>query len=162
MALRKSKQVAQRAPAQSPLEAGGTFAIVTEHVIVVAEFLLNDVIEMGALPAGCVVVSPPTLTLDDLDTGATLTLDVGLLTGQYLSPLDDAGAARVCGQEFLVGSTLGQAGGTVTSAVAAGMKLVPVNYDRSFGIKIAAAAAGAIVGAKLRFVALVANAPVGM
>lgn len=162
MALRKSKQATARMPAASALIANDCVALIFEHVVVVAEFALNDIVEMGALPANMILAAPPVLVVEDLDTGATLTLDVGLITGQYLNALDDAGAARVCGAEFFAASTVGQAGGMATSAVVAGMKLTPSVYDRGIGVKIAAAAAGNVAGAKIRLHVLAAPSPTGI
>ena len=162
MALRKSKQAANRVPALSADGAADTLPLVFEHVVVTTEFALNDVIEMGALPAGMILLAPPVLVTEDLDTGATLTLDVGLMTGDYLAALDGSGAARTCGAEFFAGTTIGQTGGLVTSAVAAGMRLTPSLVDRSIGVKIASAAAGNVAGAKIRLHVLVAAAPVGI
>lgn len=162
MALRKSKQVSARCPALSVDGANDVLPLVFEHVAVVAEFLLNDVIEMGALPAGMILLAPPVLVVDDCDTGVTLTFDVGLMSGDYLAALDSAGAARTCGAEFFAGATIGQTGGMVTSIVPAGMKLTPSLVDRSIGIKIATAATAVIAGAKLRLAVLVGPSPVGI
>lgn len=162
MALYKSKQAASRAAAISPDGGNCAIPLVFEHVVAAGQFALNDIIELGALPAGTVVLSPPTLVVDDIDTGTTLVVDVGLMSGQYLAALDDAGAARTCGAEFFSASTLGQAGGVAVSSVKAGMLLVPSFSDRSIGLKITTAAAGLIAGAKIRLLLAVAPAPVAM
>ncbi len=162
MALRKSAQVLQRAPAQSPLEAAGTYALVAEYSVE-SVLAVGDIIEMGALPANCILTAPPVLVVDDVDTGTTLALDCGLMSGTYLSALnDDNATARTCGAEFFAGSTIGQTGGMITSTVAAGMKLTPSNVDRSVGIKVATGAAGNVVGAKIRLSLTFTNAPVGI
>lgn len=159
MALRKSTQATNRIPALSADGAGEGLVIVAEYVVTAA--LVNtDIIEMLALPAGS-VVSRVTVAMDDIDTANTVTFDCGLMSGQYLSALDDAGAARTCGAEFLSASTLGQAGGVVVSAVKAGHMLAPSLSDRSIGIKITAAMT-AIVGAKIRLYVEAVPVPPGI
>jgi hypothetical protein len=163
MALRQSKQVNARVSPLSMIDGSSAVALVFEYVCTtLALMALNDIIEMGALPAGAIVVAPPLLVCDDIDTGTTLTLTVGLMSGQYLAALDDAGAARTCGAEFFSASTIGQAGGIATSAVVAGLQLTPSSSDRSIGVKIAAAATGVTAGAKIRLIVLIAPAPVGI
>lgn len=159
MALRKSTQAANRIPALSADGAGEAIMVVGEYVVTAA--LVNtDIIEMLALPAGC-VVGRATLVMDDIDSANTVTCDVGLMTGQYLAALDDAGSARTCGAEFFSASTLGQAGGVAVSAVKAGHLLSPSTSDRSVGVKITAAMT-AVVGAKIRLYVEAVPVPPGI
>jgi hypothetical protein len=164
MTIRQSKQSLSRVPALSTPEASDVVPLIFEYVCTtLANMALNDIIEMGALPANCVPVAPPILVCDDIDTGTTLTLSLGIMSGDYLGgQLDSAGAARTCGAEFLNASTVGQAGGMVTSALPGGLQLSPTLYDRAIGVKIAAAATGVTAGAKIRVMMLVAPAPVGI
>lgn len=164
MAVRQSKQALARVPAFSSPEANDAVPLVFEYVTTtLALQALNDIIEMGALPANCIPIAPPVLVCEDIDTGTTLTLSVGLMSGDYLGgQLDSVGAARTCGAEFFSASTVGQAGGLVTSTVVAGMQLTPQLYDRAIGVKIAAAATGVNAGAKIRLMMLVAPAPVAL
>lgn len=159
MALRKSTQAASRIPALSLMAAGAALIVMAEHTVTAA--LVNtDIIEMLALPAGT-TVSRVTIAMDDIDSANTVTFDVGLMSGQYLAALDDAGAARTCGAEFFSASTLGQAGGVAVSAVKAGHMLAPSSSDRSIGIKITAAMT-AVVGAKIRLYVEAVPVPPGI
>lgn len=160
MPLRKSTQALNRAMAVAALGFAVSPTIVAEHIVVAAEFLNGDIIEMCALPAG-MIVTRVTLVADDCDTANTVTCDVGLMSGQYLAALDDVGAARTCGAEFFSGSTLLRAGGVEVSAVKAGHMLAPSSSDRSIGLKLTAALTP-VAGAKIRLFVEVAPAPVGM
>lgn len=158
MALRKSTQVSARAPAQSPLDGASVVPLVFEHTIVAGEFAQGDIVEMGALPAGCVLAGPAVLVAEDCDGGTTLTLDVGIMSGDYLS--NDS--SRTCGAELFAASAVGQAGGVEVSAVAAGLLLAPSAADRSIGLKVSAAAATLVAGKKIRLLAQAAPASLGM
>lgn len=158
MALHKSKQVAAGYPVLTPVNAVGGMTIVSEYVTK-AGLALNDVIEMGAIPEGCIVTEFKAV-IQDLDSNGTplVSLDAGLLSGEYGS--DDS--ARTCGAQFLSGDTTGRAGGVVTSTVLAGHILTPTDAPRGFGFKIAAAAATLVVGAKIRTYVHVIPAPSGI
>lgn len=159
MALRKSTQAASRIPALSPMGAGQALTIVAEYTVTAA--LVNtDIIEMMALPAGT-VVARAMLATEDFDAANTVTVDVGLMSGQYLAALDDAGAARTCGAEFFAADITGRAGGAVASTVRAGHMLAPSASDRSIGIKITAAMT-AVVGAKIRLYVTAVPVPPGI
>lgn len=159
MALRKSTQAASRIPALSLMAAGAAAAIMAEYIVTAAT-VNTDIIEMLALPAGT-VVGRVAIAMDDIDSANTVTFDVGLMSGQYLATLDDAGAARTCGAEFFSASTLGQAGGVALSAVKAGHILAPSLSDKSIGIKITAAMT-AVVGAKIRLYVTAVPVPPGI
>jgi hypothetical protein len=160
MALRKSKQVAARAAALSAMDASDTLPLVFEHTIVAGEFAEGDIVEMGALPAGCVLAGPAVLVAEDCDSGTTpaLALDVGIMSGDYLS--NDG--SRTCGAELFSASDVGQAGGVAVSAVAAGLLLAPSANDRSIGVKVNTAAATLVAGKTIRLLAQAAPAPIGM
>lgn len=159
MAFRRSTQSASRVPALAAMAAALAPTIMAEYVVTAAT-ANTDIIEMLALPAGC-VVSRVTLAIDDIDSANTVTLDVGLMNGQYLNALDDAGSARTCGAEFFSGDTTGRAGGVAVSAVRAGHMLAPSQSDRSIGVKITAAMTP-VVGAKIRLYVDVAPVPPGI
>lgn len=107
-----------------------------------ADLVLNNVIDLGILPAGHAIYNA-TLIPDDLDTGTTLTLDVGLMSG--VVGANDA--TRTVGQELFVGSTAAQTGATVSaSTTKSAHTIVAVGFDRSIGVKIAAAPTGATAG----------------
>lgn len=161
-ALRKCTQADMRVQAPSPLDAASAVPAFGEFTTALAAtFALNNVIEMIPFPAGTVLHSLKAF-VGDIDTGATLTLDFGILSGQYLSALDDAGALRTCGTEFATASTIGQAGGAIDVAANLLLGIAPNNKDRSIGFKIAAAAAGVTAGAKIRVAALFMPAPQGL
>jgi hypothetical protein len=116
-----------------------------------AGVVINDVIEMVNLPAGYVPVDA-ILATEDLDSGGApaITLDMGLISGV-------AGAAdntRTCGSEAFAASTVGQAGGIAGPTKKDFAFIAPSSADRGFGIKIAAAAAILVVGAKIRLTVL--------
>lgn len=159
MAFRRSTQSASRIPALAAMGAAATMTIMAEYVVTAAT-ANTDIIEMLALPAGT-VVSRLTLATEDIDSANTVTMDVGLMNGQYLNALDDAGGARTCGAEFLSADTTGRAGGVVVSAVRAGHMLAPSLSDRSIGIKITAAMTP-IVGAKIRLYVEAVPVPPGI
>lgn len=143
MALKQSIQVANKHPV---ISACGYEAItVVGDYTVPAGLALNDVIEMAILPAGYVPVGVKIAT-EDIDTGATLTLDCGILSGT--AGLADN--ARTCGNEAFAASTIGQTGGVVNETKANILLATPTDADRGVGLKIAAAAAGLVVGAKIR------------
>ena len=148
MAFRRSAQSLNRVSALGALAAGAAITVMGEYTVTAAT-VNTDIIEMCALPAGC-VVSRLTLVADDIDAANTVTADVGLMSGSYLNDLDDdMSTARTCGAEFLSADTTMRAGGVVVSAVKAGHLLAPSLSDRSIGVKITAAMT-AIVGAKIR------------
>ena len=143
MALRQSVQIAQNLPS---ISANGfePIAIVGDYVTV-AGVVANDVIELGILPAGYVPIGIK-LAMDDVDTGATLTLDCGIITG---TPRDTV-TVRTCGNEAFAASTIGQTGGLAIDTKADLSLLAPATVDRSFGLKVGTGAAGLVVGARIR------------
>ncbi len=162
MPLRKSSQAAKRVAATAPLDAAAAVPTFGEFTTTVAgALLLNDVIAMIPFPANTIPVMLKA-QIGDIDTGATLTLDFGILTGQDGNELDDAGAARLCGNEFGAALTTGQAGGAVDVAANLLLGVVPNARDRTIGFKIAAAAAGVNAGAKVRVAGLFVPAPQGV
>ena len=105
----------------------------------------NDIIELGILPANN-EISGATLICDDLDTGTTLTLDVGVMSGE----VGEQNSARTCGAELFSGATVGQAGGVAHTALASAYTIAATDKDRSIGVKIATAATAHVAGRKLR------------
>lgn len=141
--LRQSAQVAAKLPVISA--CGYEPIVIVGDYVTVAGIVINDVIEMGILPAGYVPVDA-ILICEDMDSVTGLTLDLGLISGT-------AGAAdnaRTGGNEALAASTIGQTGGIVGPAKAAWGFIAPTDADRGIGIKIAAAATTPIIGAKVR------------
>jgi hypothetical protein len=145
MALKQAKQIVEKLPT---ISASGyePIAIVGDYATV-AGLALNDVIEMVILPVGYVPLDAK-LVCEDIDGHATptLTLDVGVVSGVA----GFADNTRTCGNEAVAASTVGQAGGVQLDNKAAFGLLAVSESDRGIGIKLAASAAGLIVGARIR------------
>jgi len=143
MSLKQSIQIANNYPA---INASGYEPIVIfGDYITVAGLAANDVIEMTILPCGYVVTGLK-LTCDDLDTGAAITLDCGLVSGKA-GLVDNA---RTCGNEAFAASTIGQTGGIQAENKVSLLNAAPSAVEQSLGLKIGVAAAGLVVGAKIR------------
>lgn len=158
MATKQSKICAGIAPAAVP---SGMGPIIARESVAVAttNIALADVVQLLVLPANCV---PTSYLLDctDLDTGATplITLKFGLLgttlnstTGNRVDNATISVAAEDGGDEWIDGSTLGQAGGIALDTASAAlhrvlMAVTPVNYDRKLAVVVSAAAATAAAG----------------
>lgn len=107
-----------------------------------ADLVANNVIDLGILPAGHTIHGAQ-LVPDDLDTGTTITLDVGIMSGVTGTP----DASRTVGQELFVASTAAQTGSVATTAATkSAFTLMAKPYDRSIGVKIVAAPTGATAG----------------
>lgn len=166
MTLRKSNQSLARDNAPGALDASSPVVTLAQHVIVAAQFAVNDVLEMIPWPAGTVPVRL-TAKVEDLDSNGTplVTLDFGVLTGSWLEDTvgNDGSTARTCGTDFATASTVGQAGGAIDVAANLLLGLVPdKTLDRSIGFKVAAAAATLTAGAKITVCGVFAPAPVNM
>lgn len=120
----------------------GVVAFETFEFALTGALAVNDVIEMGILPANNRIVDAM-LDSDDLDTGGTpaITLDVGIMSGE----VGDTSLSRTVGTELYTASTVARAGGMERTSKA--QRLAPTNADRSIGVKVAAGpAAGATTG----------------
>lgn len=122
--------------------------------LLASEIVLNDVVDIGILPANHTVVDMFMIP-DDLDTNVapTLTLDVGIMSG---TPGDTI-SARTCGNEFFAASTAAQTGVVATMTKKEGFLVKPTAADRSIGVKFQAAAATAAAG-RIRLRAVMAPA----
>lgn len=107
----------------------------------VAQNVTGDIIDLGVLPANH-TISDAVLVTDDLDTGAGMVLDVGLMSG---TP-GDAVSARTCGAEIFSGATTAQTGGTARPTLASAFKILAAETDRSIGVKISTQAATPVAG----------------
>ncbi len=146
MALFQAIQVLAALSVPTSMDGVGTIATVGDFTVPTG-LTANDVIEFGALASGHVPVDV-IVASEDLDSGTpAITLDGGLLSGDYAS----TDSARTCGNEFFAASTVGQAGGIQTLAKAAGALIAKTDADRGFGLKVGVAAATLVVGAKIRF-----------
>jgi len=131
-------------PVPTPSTAGEITAGVFEYKVAAGKTLaLNDIVEIGVLPAYAIPVDAH-LDCDDLDTNGTptITLDVGLMSGQVGADFNDDGVtARTIGSEFFAASNVGQAGGFARMTKSPKAIVADNNKDRSIGVKIAAGAA---------------------
>jgi hypothetical protein len=128
--------------------AGDVVAELFVFTLTAAVLALNDIIELGVLPANHTVVDA-TLVPDDLDTNGTplMSLDVGLMSGD----VGDKVSARTCGAELFSGSTAARTGVVERMSAKTGFTIAATGVDRSIGVKIAAAAATqAAAGTQLR------------
>lgn len=110
--------------------------------VTAAQIEADNLFDLGVLPAYHTVVDA-VLIPDDLDTGTpAIVLDIGLMSG---TP-GDVTSVRTCGDELYDGTTAAQ-GGTLTRMTEAdGFKILPVDYDRSIGVKVVTDAATAAAG----------------
>lgn len=111
--------------------------------LLASEIVLNDIIDIGVLPANHTVVEM-FLIPDDLDTNGapTLALDVGIMSG---TPGDTI-SVRTCGNEFFAADTSARTGVVATMSKKDGFLVKPSAADRSIGVKFQAAAATAAAG----------------
>lgn len=107
------------------------------------QIVLNDIIDLGTLPANH-TISDAILIVGDLDTNGapTIALDVGIMSG---TPGDTL-SVRTCGNELYAADTTARAGGVTRTSKLAGFTIKPTESDRSIGVKIQAAAATAAAG----------------
>lgn len=146
MALKQASQIVQKLPVISS-SGYEPCVIVGDYTTVAGDGVLNDVIELGILPAGYVPVDA-ILATEDLDSNGapTVTLDLGLLSGTA----GEANGARTCSNEGFAASTVGQAGGIARPTKKDWALIAPTTADRGIGVKLAAATATLVVGAKIR------------
>lgn len=133
--------------APTPECSGETVSYRATIDLATGDLTLNNIIEMGPLPAGCEFVDA-ILDTDDLDSNGApaVTLDVGIMNGDFGALLDDDGNARTCGAEILSAVTTGQAGGVVRPTLKTAFRIARSDVDRSIGLKISAASATAQAG----------------
>ena len=157
MALYRSIQAAYREPALT-LDGASCLVPVVAEFIVPTGLAVNDVIEMLAQPANSIPASV-TLACEDSDSNGTPTiaLDVGYMSGAYLST-----GTRTVGTDFLSASTIARAGGMASSTSQAPFLAAPSDSEKVLGIKVQAAAATLVVGAKWRLIAQFAPQPIGI
>lgn len=140
MANSRAKQVAALKPAPHPLDANATVVVIGEYLTKAGD-VINDIVEMVPWPAGTV---PVDVVVDNGALGASATLDVGVMSGNY----GDAVAGRtMAGNEFLAAGAAATAGvlrRNKTTAVAA---LAVQASDKSIGVKFLGAnpAAGQLI-----------------
>lgn len=130
MALKQSLHALGTIP--MPLPIGPALVAVRSSYTLTADLSANDIIEMGLLPANCVPVDL-ILDNDDLDSGTTATVSVGLL---------NAAKDDLTGALWLTDSTAVRSAATGTRADALGLhsmsRVTSTGADRSYGVKITA------------------------
>jgi hypothetical protein len=114
-------------------EAGDVVSVRGEFSLAAA-LVVNDIIEMGWLPANCVPVDVIVDT-DDLDTGTAAVLEAGIVGDPFRGTAADTTDTNA----FIDASTVGQAGGIARMNVVTGPRLASVSRPRRFGIKVATA-----------------------
>lgn len=125
-------------PVSSPACAGATVQNFYELNIAGKTLALNDVIDLGPLPANC-TVADAVIVSDDLDTNGTplISFDVGLMSGT----VGEINGARTVGQELFAASTIARTGGIERTSRKEAFRIAPVAFDRSLGLKVTAAPA---------------------
>lgn len=130
MALKQSLHALGTIP--MPIPSGPGLVAVRSTYTLTADLAANDIIEMGLLPANCVPVDL-ILDNDDLDSGTTATVSVGLLTSNK---------GDLTGALWLTDSTALRSAATGTRADALGLhsmsRVAATGTNRSYGLKITA------------------------
>lgn len=151
MALKQSKQILAGKPVPTPLDAMALIAIVAEYVVPAAGLAIGDVVEMGPIPNGCVILD---MTVHNSAGTASATAAFGYLSGSY--GVNDG--ARTCGAELIAATSIAAAaltrlGKPITTATQA---------DDTKGWGFVLAGAGMPAGQIVRACLFVAPAPVGI
>lgn len=143
MATRASQFATTQLPTRVISGAGNVFVNDFFYDITAAQIVLNDIIDIGVLPAYH-TVTDMVLYADDLDTNGTplIALDVGIMSG---TP-GDITSARTSGNEFFAADVSARTGVISRMSKPAGFIVKPTEADRSIGVKIQAAAATAAAG----------------
>jgi hypothetical protein len=141
MTIRASQFVTGQLSTITADSAGDTVVNDYFYDLPTAQNVTGDIIDLGILPAYH-TVSDVIAVPDDLDTGAAMTFDVGLMSG---TPGDTV-SARTCGAEIFAASTAAQTGAVARPTLPSAFKILPTEADRSIGVKIAAQAATAAAG----------------
>jgi len=124
MANFQAKQVKAGLPA---ISAGGANALVPVTGVYTTKTgdAINDIVEMGAIPAGLV---PVDVIVHSGALGASATLDVGILSGDYA-----AAGTRTMGNEFAAAAASATA--SLIRANKSLNALAATDNDRGWGIK---------------------------
>lgn len=140
MANLKSKQVAFGLAAASALMASAVVPVTGEYTVKAGD-AIGDIVEMGAVPAGCIVVD---VIVDNGALGAGATLDVGVLSGDYA-----AAGVRTMGNEYVAAAAAAAAGVIRRNKPLGGVQ--PELTDKGWGIKFLGAnpAAGQVIRATM-------------
>lgn len=127
-----------------PFPAGAeVVAVKFELELATGDLDLNDIGQIGVLPAGCIPVALDVYA-DDLDSGIpALVTSIGLLN----SGEDDISTASADGgAAWATGVTTGQAAGAASLVSFALHNVTKSTSDRKIGVKVTTAAATAVAG----------------
>lgn len=121
--------------------------------LAVGDLTLNNLGNIGVLPAGCVPVAL-VVDSDDLDSNASPTIawSVGVSNAAVVNNIQGANGTAIStaaidgGAAWGTGITVSQAGGQVQSFSKALARVAPATYDRYIMIQATAAAATAVAG----------------
>lgn len=118
--------------------AHGAELVVQRSVVTLnAALVINDILELGVLPADHALVDA-ILDTDDIDSGTLLVYDVGIMSGS----VGLADTARTVGaQIFSAANTPGRTAGMARPTLNLG-NILPSSVDRSIGLKATTAPAG--------------------
>lgn len=109
--------------------------------ITAAQLVLNNIIDIGILPAYHTVVDA-ILIPDDIDSASSAALDVGIMSG---TPGDTV-TARTCGSEIFAAETGCRTGAIARASQKSAFIILPTDADRSIGVKIQAAPGTPVAG----------------
>lgn len=139
MATLYSNAITRNKPA--PTADSNTTITVREEYNLLAALAINDTIDLVKIPVGYVPVDV-TLDTDDLDTSATpaVVLSAGLRKANGTTDAPDC---------FIVGSTVGQAGGVARAAVKEGFRLTDATVERNVYVTVTTAPATSVTSGKI-------------
>lgn len=135
MALQNSKKIGK--PPVSGSQRGVCLFDEVKIAVAAAFLVTGNVIGAIHLPAGHKLVSGRLISTD-IDTATSAVLSVGILNA--------AGTNLEANQDFLTGSTVGQAGGVAEFNAAGGLGLAASAVDRTIAIKIDTQPGTAVAG----------------
>lgn len=131
MALVQSKQVVAKYAFPTFEDSRDLIAISAEYVVPTGTLAVNDVIEMGLIPANSTVVDA---VLHFTAGGASRTCDFGRLSGTYGDATAATGQARTCGTEYGSAVSVASAGVARTAVNQTGAGVT--NDTTAFGLKV--------------------------
>jgi hypothetical protein len=153
MALKQSKTILAGSPVPNAIDAANAVLVVAEYEVKTGD-AVGDVVEMTAIPQGCIVAD---VWVETGALGAGVTLDAGVLTGTF----EAKDNARTIGNEFFAAQAAATASVIRKNKSALGVASVAPNHDLTpVGIKFLGAAP--TVGQKVRFYLLAKSKPQGV
>jgi hypothetical protein len=145
MALIQTEYATGQEVAPTPGCAGEMVSYRSTYAFATGDLLANNIVEMGPIPAGCELVDV-ILDSDELDSSTGLTVDVGIIDGDFGALLDGSGDARTCDASIISATTTPQAGGVVRPTLASAFRIARNASDQGIGVKIHAAPTTAVAG----------------